>query len=50
MSRHPTYGTQYVRIPIWTICEVAIRRDVLAGIVRERGAEFLTTGGPPPAR
>lgn len=50
MSRHPTYGTQYVRIPIWTICEVAIRRDVLAGIVRERGAEFLTTGGPSPAR
>ena len=50
MSRHPTYSGAYVRVPIWTICEVAIRRDVLAGIVRQRGPEFLTTGGPAPAR
>lgn len=42
MPRHPTYGGSYVRVPVWTICHVAIRRDVLAGIVRARGAAFLT--------
>lgn len=48
MRRHPTYAGQYARIPNWKICEVAIRRDVFAAIVRERGAAFLAGGGTPP--